>query len=628
MFATVDPITEVVSKLENVKRSGAGFVARCPAHDDRHASLSVNKGDDGRVLLHCHAGCNVGAILSKIGMNLADIFPQKTNTNGAGKIVAIYTYLDAEGELRYQVVRHSPKDFRQRRPNGKDTNGKNRWIWNMEGVERLLYRLPDLLNAFQEGHDDWIFIAEGEKDVDRLHLENLIATCNVGGAGKWKDEYSETLRGRRCCIIADKDGPGRMHADQVAASLHGKAAEIRVIECPGEGVKDASDFFAAGGNVESLRELVELTPNWVPNSTDGTQEEQASREQVDICPVPLGEIWKSDPHLREPIIEGLVRRGEVANLISASKSYKTYLVLCLAICMAMGRVWLDRFKCRAGKVLVIDMELQKPSITQRTRDIASAMFAQPDDIANMIDVVSLRGRSATIDQVEKILLALPPRTYSAVIIDPLYKTYPEKFDENSNAQMTQLYRRWERMAEHIDGALIIIHHGTKGSQAEKRIVDVGAGASAQSRSADCHIALREHQADDAIVFDARVRSFPPVLPLVLRWKYPLWERDDLLDPANLKSGHKSRNTDKPQPQPKDKPEPMTKEEFIAQFISTGPKAKTVIVARAREAGVPSRDIEGFIALAIDEKRAFEWSFPKKKTVYIATSEQPLTYVEK
>jgi putative DNA primase/helicase len=284
---TTDPVRELLGHLDGVKSAGQGkWAARCPAHDDHRASLSITTGDDGRALLRCHAGCAVNDICAKLGMKMADLFPPKANGNGrhAGpKIVATYDYCDADGTLRYQAVRFTPKDFRQRRPDG---NGG--WTWNMNGVQRVLYRLPDLLNAFDDRPDDWILIGEGEKDVDRLYREGFTATCNVGGAGKWKDEYSETLRGRCCCIIADKDTAGRKHAQQAAASLHGKAADVKIVECPGDGVKDASDFFDAGATTAQLLALIDAAPKWTPTTPNETKANNDHTIAVDQSP-PLTE---------------------------------------------------------------------------------------------------------------------------------------------------------------------------------------------------------------------------------------------------------------------------------------------------------------------------------------------------
>jgi hypothetical protein len=199
--------------------------------------------------LHCFAGCAVKDICTILSITEPDLFAKDNGQQVKLRIVATYHYRDEQETVLYEAIRYAPKDFKQRRP-----DGKGGYIWNLQGVRRALYRLPELIAPDKSAV---VFIAEGEKDVDRLVQAGLVATCNVGGAGKWKDEYNEPLRGRRVVVIADKDKAGRDHAQKVAKSLYGVASEVRVIDLPGERVKDAYDWFAAGGTVEKLMELME-----------------------------------------------------------------------------------------------------------------------------------------------------------------------------------------------------------------------------------------------------------------------------------------------------------------------------------------------------------------------------------
>src|SRR5262249_7462098 len=146
-------------------------------------SLGVAVGRDGKVLLNCGRGCTFDAIVGALGLSASDLFPKdEVTTNGARppRIVATYDYTDEAGCLLYQVVRHEPKDFRQRR-----RDGKAGWAWNLNGVSRVLYRLPEVLNADPAAT---IWIVEGEKDVETLRAEGLVATTNPQGAGKWRPD--------------------------------------------------------------------------------------------------------------------------------------------------------------------------------------------------------------------------------------------------------------------------------------------------------------------------------------------------------------------------------------------------------------------------------------------------------
>jgi hypothetical protein len=221
----------------------------CPAHDDTRASLSVTEGADGRVLLKCHAGCSIEQILAVLGKTTADLFPTKREA----RIVATYDYTDETGALLYQVVRFDPKDFRQRRP-----DGKGGWSWKLGDTRRVPYRLRELRAAIDAG--DAVYIVEGEKDADAIHLAGCVATCNSGGAGKWTDAHAEALRGATDVrIVSDTDAPGRKHAEAVRASIARVLGVIARILEPTSG-KDAYDHLAAGLGLEDLRPLQAETP--------------------------------------------------------------------------------------------------------------------------------------------------------------------------------------------------------------------------------------------------------------------------------------------------------------------------------------------------------------------------------
>src|SRR3989442_781567 len=219
-----------LQQLSGVRRNGKEWIARCPAHDDRTPSLSVAERD-GKILFHCHAGCSQEAVLAATGIEKRELFLETSER----RIVAEYDYRDERRELISQVLRFEPKSFRQRRPDG---NGG--WTWNLDGTRRVLYRLPEVLAAKS------VLIVEGEKDCETASKLGLAATTNAGGAeAKWRDEYSEALHGKRVAIIADADEPGRKHAQQVAASLAGKVASLKMLELPG--AKDLTESVQKGG---------------------------------------------------------------------------------------------------------------------------------------------------------------------------------------------------------------------------------------------------------------------------------------------------------------------------------------------------------------------------------------------
>jgi putative DNA primase/helicase len=211
-----------------------------------------------------------------------------------------YTYQDEEGILRYQIIRTEYSDgskrLQQRRPSGAPE--LDEWIWDIQGIRRLLYRLPELIasaerDAFAQNNEEGgdaptIFIPEGEKKVELLRSWGLIATCNSGGGmpGRWPDDKAldEVFRDRRVVILPDNDPvsrnsrgeirygddnypikTGQDHAERIARRLRGIAREIRVVELPGLPEKgDIIDWVAGGGNRAILEEEVAKAPLWAP----------------------------------------------------------------------------------------------------------------------------------------------------------------------------------------------------------------------------------------------------------------------------------------------------------------------------------------------------------------------------
>src|ERR1039457_6342141 len=162
-------------------------------------------------------------------------------------------YVDRDGSLLSEVIRYAhpngEKAFRQRRP-----DGCGGFTWNLDGIERVPYRLPELLKA------ETVYLAEGEKDVHTLEGWGLAASCNAGGSGNshlyagWADYFHD----RHVVILPDNDEPGRKHAAAIAAALLSVAASVRIVELPGLPAKgDVTDWRDASGTFDRLQELTE-----------------------------------------------------------------------------------------------------------------------------------------------------------------------------------------------------------------------------------------------------------------------------------------------------------------------------------------------------------------------------------
>lgn len=250
------PVETVLARVNNVREQGAGWIACCPAHEDKNPSLSIGEGENGKVLLKCFAGCRPAAICEVIGLTMSDLMGLATNTSPGPlkRFEEAYDYRDEAGNLLFQVIRYEPKTFRQRRPN--EAGG---WVFNIKGIRRVPYRLPELLQNLEEV----VFVVEGEKDVHALEGISCLATCNAGGGLKWDRAHAIHLKDRNVVILPDNDQTGRQHAEQVAESLQDIAKEVKLVPLPDLPEKgDVSDWIAAGGTKERLIQFVLDAPLW------------------------------------------------------------------------------------------------------------------------------------------------------------------------------------------------------------------------------------------------------------------------------------------------------------------------------------------------------------------------------
>lgn len=239
-------------------REGEGKT-NCPfsshGSKDRHPSFTVNSH---KGTWYCHKEQKGGGIkeLAQLLNAESPWSKEKENRLYSPKNITEYNYVDAEGRLLFQTVRQSnPKKFYQRQP--KEAGG---WLHNLKGVDRVLFRLPNLLSAIERR--ETIYIVEGEKDVLNLEKQGLTATSNPMGAGKWLEKYSEFFpSGTEVVIIADNDEPGRNHAKQVSESLHRRGCNVKVLSLPNlDEHGDVSDWLERGNTVKDLLELVKVCP--------------------------------------------------------------------------------------------------------------------------------------------------------------------------------------------------------------------------------------------------------------------------------------------------------------------------------------------------------------------------------
>lgn len=275
-------LSDVLARLDSPKTSDhKQYIAKCPAHDDRKASLCISTGEDGRILLKCQAGCDYRDVAAAIGITEADLFPPKEDKP---YIVATYQYQDASGVIVGEKLRYSDKHFTWRRPKGGG------WDYH-KPAETPLYNLPALLQS------DYVFLVEGEKDVDNLKAQGIPAVCSPDGAGpgKWKSRLSSWFKDKRVYIIQDNDDVGKAYAQEEAQKISGVSQLVKVLdlcgvwpEIPEHGdISDLMQHIGAGNAINALKKLVSDTPEWIEpaqeddpflscfHTLDGFSEEEA-----------------------------------------------------------------------------------------------------------------------------------------------------------------------------------------------------------------------------------------------------------------------------------------------------------------------------------------------------------------
>lgn len=362
--------------------------------------------------------------------------------NDSGKIVAVYRYEDWAGELVHEVVRLEPKSFRQRKP-----DGRGGYVWNMKGVAPTLYNMPRVHDAAMKG--ELVIVVEGEKDADRLNRLGLVATCNAGGAGKWKPEHCGQLAGARVAILPDNDEAGRDHAEQVAAAMKGRAPSIKIVELGiAERKADVSDWLDGGGTIEALSHLIDTAPEWRPSY----------KPRFPI-------VWFGQEDAASPLrwlVRGLLPEAGLSVFYGAPKSSKTFAAIDLALNVAHGRDWFG-LRVRQMGVAYVSGEgaagvRQRMKAWRQERDgEADAPFALIPQSINLFD---------DPDELDRLIadlngMALPMgRPVGLVVLDTLSRMIGGG-DEDKARDVNVLVRNAERIQRQTGAHVLIVHHSGK-----------------------------------------------------------------------------------------------------------------------------------------------------------------------
>jgi len=441
----VDKKSYYFSIYPDLKITGEWGQTHCNSngHKDNKPSFFVNLNNGS---YHCK-GCGIkGSLFDHFMMiNNVDFPTAKLElAKKAGlvaepqkKIVKTYDYTDESGNLLSQTVRYEPKDFKQRRP-----DGKGGWVWNLEGIRLVPNNLPEIIKA------ETVFIVEGEKDVETLRGIGLTATCNPMGAGKWelKDKqtgkiikpYNEHFKDKKVVIIPDKDKAGRDHSLQVAENLKGIAESVKVIELPDLPEKgDVSDWIAQGHTKEELNELIEQTPDWIPEEPKSLLDSLMKWNDILTLDVSI-----------EHILEKLIPKNSITLLFGRGGIGKTSLMMQIARAVASG-IPFDTLQTIQSLVYYIDFENPLAVLKERVEKIGQSENLYVWHISNEIQPPKLDSNGWDLYK------QLPP---GLLIVDTLRASHLS--DENDSKPMSLIMGRLKELRE-MGFTILLLHHTPK-----------------------------------------------------------------------------------------------------------------------------------------------------------------------
>ena len=251
-------------------------------------------------------------------------------------------------------------------------------------------------------------------------------------------------------------------------------------------------------------------------------------------PDSLAAVWDDMPELSPPLIDGILRQGHKMLLVGPSKAGKSIALIELCCAIAEGREWLG-WKCAQGRVLYVNLELDRASCLHRFRDIYAAHGWRPEHL-DSIDIWNLRGKSIPMDKLApKLIRRASKKNYIAIIIDPIYKIITG--DENSADQMAAFCNQFDRVATELDAAVIYCHHHSKGSQGGKRSMDRASGSGVFARDPDALIDMIELDLTEAVEKQEKNKEVCAALTELLKNNVQGWQelvsQDDVLSRSRM-----------------------------------------------------------------------------------------------
>lgn len=544
-------LTDFLSRLDGRKKCGGYYIARCPAHGDKHQSLSISE-KDGRILVNCHAGCSANAIVGAMGLELKDLFqdsrpqagkqnrrdvrqdkPKRTDDKQPkpwrqrGTIVVSYEYRNDSGELLAVKDRYENKFMSWRHP-----DGSGGWLDGSGGREIPLYKHECIGNP--------VYLVEGEKDVDTLRAAGLYAVCNPNGAAEnWQDRYTDQLKGFDVRVIPDNDDIGRKHADKVCNALIGAAASVKLIdlkelwpEIPNKG--DVTDWFEwcrqQGREDEKITQCLTVYADGVPEfvletAGEDPPEEEKTLDYSKVTASSVGDIDFSQTPEVEFYIDRILAQG-VTFLNAFSKVGKSRMIVQMLLAVCNGTPFLQH-QTKRSAVLYLALEDERIDFENRMKRFLRDA-PQPDNFY-YVTKEAFEYETPTLDNgllpfLESQLAQHPEIKVIAVDVFGVIRSKRRMGEDFAVHERRDVDALIKFAAEH-QTALLIAHHVSKAGLHQARSSSTGSGAGSYVISGTVHAELEialDSSDENRAKFSVKGRRMK-ASHFAIRDEFPYWK---------------------------------------------------------------------------------------------------------
>lgn len=611
-----DAYEAVLAKLGQVRRRGDTAVGCCPAHEDKNPSLSVTRGVDGRVLIHCHAGCAFDAIVDALGMRKADFAPSGGGAEATGKDGMIWEsveaacehlhcrfggkltrhdYLGGDRTLLGAVVRFDYTGGREKvvRPLSPVRGG---WRIRAMPAPRPLYNLPQLLAT---PLDTVIYVVEGEKCVNALKAIGLVAVTSSGGSNAARKTCWKALAGRPVVVLPDNDESGRTYRDDVIELVNEVgAASVSVPELPGLGEHgDVADWIdlmrGAGYETAGIAERLSLLEN-AHGTADGRSGAADDPDELRAGPV-LRCFADIEPTEVRWLWPNWIPLGRCTVMTGAPGGGKSMLTIEIAACVTTGRAFPDGSRCEPGSVILVSAEDDaadtiRPRLdaagadVRRVQHMTSIRVAKRDKVSERVFTL------ADLAELEECLKRFP--NCRVVVIDPI-GSHLGNADSYRDTEVRSVLAPLTLLAQRYSVAILLVAHDRKGAMGNADESTLGSRAFVGLPRSSIHVlrdpanrdrrlmlAGKRNVAAEGPGFAFRITGAPCKVS---------WETERVTVTADeVMAAIRRQQQGTPGPNPERREEA---EEWLRRILAGGPMPVATIKKEAKDAGLAWRTVQ-------------------------------------